>query len=398
MAVLLMISGGCSERGRPAEEGKTDGKREVSTVSGRAAADSAKSSYTPLNYPDDMRGVWVPCMALTLLEDERSEEAFCRKTEGLIRQCREQGLNTIIVQVRPFGDAIYPSELFPWSHILTGEQGKSPGFDPLSCILRIAHENKISVHAWINPLRIQVGNVPPELSPDNPYIVRKNENGTNAGFAFSVDGGTYYDPSDSRARKLIIDGVRELAQNYDIDGLQIDDYFYPSEETVYDEKSYRKYLGGLSSEALPLSQKEWRVNNINMTVAGIRSALMSVDERLVFGISPQGNMQNNEKLCADVESWCRQYGYADYICPQLYVSNSHPVLPFRTMAQPWLKMAEDSHIRLYCGLALYKQNTDADSGTWLTGEDIIKSQKEYSARSPCSGYILYSSEFLPEPE
>lgn len=389
--IWFIITGGCQET----EQSAAVDNKSIETVSAKETAVEAKSSYTPLNYPDDMKGVWIPCMALMLSEGERSEEAFCRKTEGLISQCRKHGLNTIIVQVRPFGDAIYPSRLFPWSHILTGEQGKAPGFDPLKCILRIAHENKISVHAWINPLRIQKGGIPNRLSSDNPYIIKKNKTDTDGGFAFSVDGGTYYDPSDPLARRLIIDGVRELAVNYPIDGLQIDDYFYPSEETGYDAQSYKNYLKSLSPEALPLSQHEWRKNNINMLVAGIRSALFSADNRLVFGISPQGNLQNNEKLCADVESWCRQYGYADYICPQLYVSNSHPVLPFRKMAQPWLEMTEGRSIRLYCGLALYKQNTDADSGTWLTGEDIIKSQSDFSCRSPCSGYMLYSCEYLP---
>ena len=339
--------------------------------------------------PTEMRGVWIPYMSLQLSEDERNEEAFKKKIGAMFDTCVSHKLNTVIVHVRPFGDAVYPSEYFPWSHIISGQQGKGVDFDPLKLLIEEAHRKGLSFHAWINPFRISTGHTPPSLSSDNPYSVWKNGSDT-----FSYQDGIYYDPASSRVRKLIVDGARELAEKYDIDGIQIDDYFYPSEEEGYDRQSYASYLKTVSQDAVPLTLSQWRKNNVNMLIAGIYSAVHQVKEDIVFGISPQCNFDNNEKLSADIQSWCRIEGYVDYICPQLYVSPNHPVFPFNALADEWKKTVQNENIRLYFGLGLYKAGTDADGGTWQDGADHLKNEIEYLRKIGADGFMLYAFDYL----
>ncbi len=346
---------------------------------------------------EEMRGVWIPCMTLQANEDERNEDGYREKIRTIMSTCEQNGLNTVIVQVRPFSDALYPSRYFPWSHILTGEQGVGVDFDPLAILLEQAHAHGLALHAWINPLRIRLGSVPEKLSEKNPAVVWKNDNNRdNDGYTFTDGDGEYYDPSWPEVRKLIIDGVRELAGQYDIDGLQIDDYFYPSDDGSFDKKSYERYVSSLNEGSTPLSQADWRKNNINMLVSGIRSALHRANSRAVFGISPQGNFENNEKLSADTASWCSVKGYADYLCPQLYVSMSHPVFPFRALADRWIAFTKDSSLPLYFGLGLYKAGTDADSGTWLSSSSNIREQIAYLRSKGVDGFILYAYDFLTD--
>lgn len=353
------------------------------------------SDSTALSAKDDeMRGVWIPCMSLVLDDSERSESGFREKFSDIAERCVKNGLNTVIVHVRPYGDAVYRSKIFPWSHILSGTQGKAVDFDPLKIMLEEAHKRGLAFHAWINPLRISTGQTPQKLSDDNPYIKWKSDPDTDISkYTFEYGGGIYYDPSAPEVRRLILDGVRELTENYDIDGIQIDDYFYPSEETDYDRKNYESYCGTISDGSVPLSQSEWRKNNINMLVCGMYDIVHGSGRDMVFGISPQCNFENNEKISADVKSWCSISGYADYICPQIYVSNDHPVFPFRELADEWCDFVTNG-MKLYFGLGLYKQETDADSGTWLDAGDVIASQKEYSRKKKTGGYILFSYDYL----
>ncbi len=343
----------------------------------------------------EMRGVWIPYMSLQLSEQERNELSFRKKIQSMLDTCVSNRINTIIVQVRPFGDAIYPSSYFPWSHIISGTQGKGVDFDPLSIILEEAHSRQLAVHGWINPFRISTGQTPPALSEDNPYIKwQKDRNTHNDSNTFSYDGGIYYNPASAEVRKLIIDGVKELAQNYELDGIQIDDYFYPSDQENFDHESYQQYLQTLSQNAAPLNLSQWRKTNINMLVSGIYSSIHHINPRMVFGISPQCNFDNNEKLSADITSWSRFEGYADYLCPQLYVSLQHPVFPFRELADKWKDTVTNQNTRLYFGLGLYKAGTDADSGSWLNASDNLRQEVEYLRKLGIGGFMLYAFDQL----
>lgn len=347
----------------------------------------------------EMRGIWIPYMSLTLSENERSETAFKQKIDKIIENCKKYKANTIIVQVRPFGDSIFPSEIFPFSHIISGTQGKSVNYDPLAYIIEKSHENNIDVHAWANLLRIKTEFTPLELSENNPYMIWQNDsNKENDDYTFEYDGGIYYNPAYSDVRKLIIDGITEIAKNYDIDGIQFDDYFYPSEETDYDKDSYKIYCNKTKNNGIPLSQSEWRKANIDTLISGVYSAVKSIDNNIVFGISPQGNIENDINSGADVYKWCSTNGYIDYICPQIYVSNEHPVLPFNNTAKRWKDILKCKNIKLYLGLGIYKAGTDADDGSWLTCDNNIQQQIEYGRKIGADGFMIYSYEYLDKQE
>ena len=333
----------------------------------------------------EMHGVWIPYMSLTLSESERTEKGFQKKVNEMAEKCAKYDINTAVIQVRPFSDAIYPSEIFPYSHIITGMQGTAPDFNPLEYIIKKFHEKNIAVHAWVNPLRISTGQTPSYIAESNP--AKKYP-------TFTYKDGVYYDVSYPEVRKLIIDGIAEIVKNYDIDGVQLDDYFYPSEDLDYDKKSYDNYAKSVKSDFLPVSQSEWRKANINMLVEGIYSKIHSLKNNVVFGISPQCNFDNNEKIGADVKVWCSQRGYVDYICPQIYVSNSHPTFPFNTLADRWKATVTNPDIKLYTGLGIYKAGSDADSGTWLSSDDNIKKQIEYTRKINADGFMLYSYDYL----
>lgn len=369
----------------PADSGLITNSSECS------AADAAPSQSSQ----QELRGVWIPCMTLQASEQERTENNYRKKMEAIMSDCEHRGLNTVIVQVRPFGDALYPSRFFPWSHILSGKQGVGVDFDPLQLIIEQAHAHKLAVHAWINPLRIKLGEAPDDFAETNPFVVWKNDKNTdNDHYTFTYEKGIYYDPSYPEVRQLIINGVRELGENYEIDGLQIDDYFYPSEEKSYDKESYRRYVKSVSKGSKTLSQEEWRENNINMLVAGIHAALKSTRSDAVFGIAPQGNLENNRLLSADVQSWCRIRGYADYLCPQLYVSMEHPLFPFEQLADQWIGLTKNTSIPVYFGLGLYKAGTDADSGTWLSHSSNIQEQIRSCRQKGADGFMLYDYDHL----
>lgn len=340
----------------------------------------------------EMLAVWVPYMSIDMSGTDRSENSYRKKIENIMKNIHDIGANTVIFQVRPFCDALYNSEIFPTSHIISEKQGETIGYDPLKTAIEIAHKYDLSFHAWINPLRIKSKEIPEPLADNNPYMIWKNDDiKENDNYTFTSGGSLYLNPAYPEVRKLIIDGAREITENYDIDGIQIDDYFYPENGGDFDKNEYNLYTK--ESGKIHLSLEEWRQENINMLVSGLYSATHEKNG-CVFGISPQCNTDNDIKMGADVFKWCSYFGYADYICPQLYISENHPTLPYKTAAEKWRKMTTQKNIKLYFGLALYKIGTDADNGTWLLKDNNIISQMEIGRKAGADGFMLYSYDSL----
>ncbi len=339
----------------------------------------------------EMRAVWVPYMTLDLKGDY-SESAFRRNFDEIATSAKNMHLNTLIVQVRPYADALYKSALYPWSHLLTGEQGRDPGYDPLEYMVRKSHELDLKIHAWINPLRIQKNNVPEKLSIENEYFKLKDDQDK----VFEVNNEKYFNPAYPQNRARIIDGVKEIVEKYSIDGIQFDDYFYPDSDGDFDKISFDSYRNNAKEN--PLSLHDWRCANIDSLVCGVYSAIKSVCPIVQFGISPQGNIQNDLKIGADVQKWCSSPGYVDYICPQLYVSLQHPSFPFEKMASQWHDVVKCNNIDLYYGLGVYKAGSDMDQGTWKNSDDILQKQIEYGRSNNMNGFMLYSWDYLFKPE
>ena len=366
---------------------------EVKTVStstmDTATNDNAKVEQNERS-AKEMRGVWVSYIELDMQnESDKSESAFREKFKDIAITSKNAGFNTLIVQVRPFCDALYKSAYFPYSHILSGEQGISPDYDALKVMCEICSELDLDIHAWVNPYRISTDSTPQVLSENNPYVI-DNELGEE------TENGVFLNPANKMARKLIIDGVTEIVKNYDVDGIQFDDYFYPTQDSEFDDEEYAEYVDTVGAMNC-MSVDNWRIANVNTLICDTYRAIHKISNDVDFGISPQGNIDNNAKIYADVKSWCICKGFVDYICPQLYYSLENPALTFENSLNSWASLDINKNVKLYVGLAGYKANSDADEGTWLYSNNILADEYKTAVNNEkVSGIMLYSYSALKD--
>ena len=385
VSVIAMLSVICiSSFTREKPPKKQNDINNIAALSSKATADTPKSD-------EEMRGVWVSYMELSMEnESSKTQKAFEDKFTEIAEKCRNSGFNTLIVQVRPFCDALYKSSYFPWSHILTGTQGENPQYDALQIMCDICEENNLKIHAWINPYRVSSNETPKKLSDNNPYI-------KNSKIGIKTDNGIFLDPSNETAQQLVCDGVKEIAENYDVDGIQFDDYFYPTENESFDKKQYEAYIEKYGKEN-SMSLDNWRMQNVNTLICKVYRTIKSVDSSVEFGISPQGNIGNNDGLYADVKSWCTCKGFADYICPQIYFSLENPALPFEDCLDSWTSLDFDENVKLYVGLGGYKAgNGEYDEETWLLSDSILADEYDILRNNKSvRGFMLYSYNSLED--
>lgn len=385
VSVIAMLSVICiSSFTREKPPKKQNDINNIAALSSKATADTPESD-------EEMRGVWVSYMELSMEnESSKTQKVFEDKFTEIAQKCRESGFNTLIVQVRPFCDALYKSSYFPWSHILTGTQGENPQYDALQIMCDICKENNLKIHAWINPYRVSSNETPKKLSDNNPYI-------KNTEIGIKTDNGIFLDPSNETAQQLISDGVKEIAENYDVDGIQFDDYFYPTEDESFDKKQYEAYIEKYGKEN-SMSLDNWRMQNVNTLICKVYRTIKSVDSSVEFGISPQGNIGNNDGLYADVKSWCTCKGFADYICPQIYFSLENPALTFKDCLNSWTSLDFDENVKLYVGLGGYKAgNGKYDEETWLLSDSILADEYDILHNNKSvRGFMLYSYSCLED--
>lgn len=385
VSVIAMLSVICiSSFTREKPPKKQNDIDNIAALSSKATADTPESD-------EEMRGVWVSYMELSMEnESSKTQKAFEDKFTEIAQKSRKSGFNTLIVQVRPFCDALYKSSYFPWSHILTGTQGENPQYDALQIMCDICKENNLKIHAWINPYRVSSNETPKKLSDNNPYI-------KNSEIGIKTDNGIFLDPSNETAQQLISDGVKEIAENYDVDGIQFDDYFYPTEDESFDKKQYEAYVEKYGKEN-SMSLDNWRMQNVNTLICKVYRTIKSVDSSVEFGISPQGNIGNNDGLYADVKSWCTCKGFADYICPQIYFSLENPALTFEDCLDSWTSLDFDENVKLYVGLGGYKAgNGEYDEETWLLSDSILADEYDILRNNKSvRGFMLYSYSCLED--
>ena len=353
-----------------------------------ASSAAAPTSASAAPIEGEIRAVWMSFYEL-MLPEGMSGDAFARKYEALFKQCEALGLNTIFIHVRPFSDAIYPSEYYPWSEILTGRQGTDPGYDPLRIFCDLATTHGLSVHAWINPFRAARTADITRLSAGSPTLRRLNQ---NDGWVRKAAGQFFWNPAVPETHALIYDGVRELLLNYDITGIHIDDYFYPTTAKEFDAAQYEIYrkAGGT------LSQDDWRRDLINVFVRGLYNTVKNTNPDATFSISPAGDIQKNySHLYADVAQWAREPGYCDWIIPQLYYGFEHQNVPFEAAAREWARLTYHPGCKLIFGLAAYKTGQEdefAGSGRleWTRQSDILARQTRLGRSLDTDGFALYS--------
>lgn len=372
----------------------SDNKIEMQpTVDTVISADTKITTRSHITHTGELRGVWVPYFNLSNGNSSMSEDEFKTHFDEIIKTAKENEINALFVHVRSHCDASYPSDIFPFSDIFTDSNITEPSYDPLEYMVEAAHNAGLEFHAWVNPYRItsDVDEEPmPQTSPCYEWYNSTDDSRKNI---IEYDGGLYLNPAMPQVRSLIISGIREIVSNYDIDGVHLDDYFYMFTEEEYDADEYQKYTESLSDEKEPLTLLQWRCANVNLLISGIYAVIKNADSEIQFGISPQGNMENDITMGADVYTWCSERGYIDYIAPQIYYNSDNPILPFEETVDSW-KSIITNNTKLYIGLALYKAGGEEDDGTWQESSDIIKSQVEYARTAGSEGFILYSWEYL----
>ncbi len=337
----------------------------------------------------DIRGVWLTCYELSGMIGNGKKD-YVDSVEKMLDICDSNGLNTVFIHVRPFGDSVYPSEIYPDSEYVLTKSGKTPDFDVLKTFIDLAHERNYDVHAWINPYRLSSKNQP-DLLPEKSIAKQSKYKDC---VVFTSDGA-YFDPSSDLARETILGGVREILDNYDVDGIHIDDYFYPATDKNFDKQSYETYCN--SGGKLKLAQ--WRRENVNVLVASIYSLVHTYEDK-VFSISPSGDIDKNINThYADVKLWLKSNGYADIIIPQIYYGFEHENMPFEDVAADWKKLDKGNGAALVCGLALYKQGSKdslAGSGAdeWIYDGNVIKNQVDCARKTGYCGYVLFSYAYL----
>lgn len=349
----------------------------------------------------EMRGVWVSYLDWNGWA--KDEAGYKKAMDQTLDLCVQKGLNAVFLQVRPDGDAMYPSQYFPWSKFASGTQGKNPGYDPLAYAVQAAHQRGLQIHAWINPYRITgYLNRYSDLCASNPAIAwAKDGDSSNDRWVLCQNGEYYYNPAIPQVRQLIIDGVKEIVTNYEVDGIHFDDYFYPNlddskTETWFDYPEYQ-------ASGTSLSVAAWRRNNVNELVKGVYSAVKSIRPQASFGISPEGYLQNLRKdtrQFTDVDTWMTQSGYVDYLMPQIYwgfeakQNGQAAGYAFTNCLNEWVTLKKKGNVKLYVGLALYKTGTDAADGNevpeWQRYHDIMKREVQAGrATGQVSGYCFY---------
>lgn len=368
---------------------KNEAKPTSTATVDTATIDSAVDEQ-PKKAEKEMRGVWVSYIELDMQnETDKSEASFREKFKNIAINSKNAGFNTLIVQVRPFCDALYDSKFFPYSHILSGKQGVNPGYDALEVMCEVCSQLDLDIHAWVNPYRISTDSTPQALSETNPYVI-DNEIGEE------TENGIFLNPANKMARNLIIDGVTEIVRNYDVDGIQFDDYFYPTQDSDFDDTEYADYVETVG-EMNCMSIDNWRLANVNTLICDTYRAIHKISDDVKFGISPQGNIDNNAQIYADVKTWCICKGFVDYICPQLYYSLDNPALTFEDSLTAWSNLDINKSVKLYVGLAGYKANSDADEGTWLYSDNVLSKEYKIAMQNEkVSGIMLYSYSALED--
>ncbi|MEQ1861283.1 MAG: family 10 glycosylhydrolase [Chthoniobacteraceae bacterium] len=303
----------------------------------------------------EFRGAWVASVHNLDWPSRPGLSAGAQQAElrGILDRAASLKLNAILLQVRPSCDALYESSREPWSAFLTGKQGASPGYDPLAFAIAEAHRRGIELHAWFNPFRAAVNSgasfASSHVSRTHPEWVRRH------------GSQLWLDPGEPAAREHVLGVMLDVVRRYDIDGLHIDDYFYPypakgAPASFADEASWKR-IGAKSG----LSRADWRRDNINRFVEAMYRGVKKTKSSVKVGISPfgiwrpgvpettQAFLDAYSHLFADSRLWLRE-GWCDYFTPQLYWSIDPPAQSFPVLLKWWREQAP-ARVAVWPGIA-----------------------------------------------
>ena len=313
-------------------------------------------------YPKrEFRGAWIQAVngQFRGIPTEKLKQTLIDQLNSL----RGAGINAIIFQVRPEADALYASQLEPWSRFLTGVQGQAPSpyWDPMQFMIDECHKRGMEFHAWINPYRVKTS-LKSELSPNHLYNIHPE-------WFVTYNNQLFFDPALPESRRHICMVVADIVSRYDVDAIHMDDYFYPYPAKGMDfpdDASFARYGGGFTNRA------DWRRSNVNILIQKIHETIRGLKPWVKFGISPFGiyrnekndplgsktnGLQNYDDLYADVLLWARN-GWVDYNIPQIYWQIGHPAADYETLVKWWAKNTENRP--LFIGQSVMNTIQNAD--------------------------------------
>jgi uncharacterized lipoprotein YddW (UPF0748 family) len=349
----------------------------------------------------EFRAAWIATVDNIDWPSRKGLSADSQKVEylRLLDMHQRNGLNAVIVQIRPATDAMYPSQYEPWSEWLTGVQGKppSPYYDPLQFMIEEAHKRGLEFHAWCNPYRAEFSIHKSSIAPT--HITRIHPE-------WFLNYGTtkYFDPGNKDAQDYVVKVIRDIVSRYDIDAIHFDDYFYPYRipgKEFPDDASYAKYGNGMNRD-------DWRRSNVDSIIFKLSKAIKEENKHCEFGISPFGVWRNKDKdpdgsdtqagqtnyddLYADILLWLKN-GWIDYVAPQLYWEFSQPRAPYGVLLDWWSKHTYGRHC--YIGLGLYRAGSNA---AWRDPSLIPKQIQALREAPNVQGAIYFSSKsFVKNP-
>ena len=334
------------------------------------------SGFAPITVPDTTpapsptaepaasqpyHAVWVSYLEW-LQVDFSSAQAFSADIAAMFDNIADLGATVVLAQVRPFGDALYPSDYYPFSHLCTGTQGQGPGFDPLALLVQAAHARGLQLEAWINPYRLQSGSMP-LLCAQSPALLHPE-------WTKTTSTGLYLNPASTKVRAFISDAVAELCHNYDLDGIHFDDYFYPTTDPAFDADDY-------AAAGTALSLDDWRRQNVNALMSLCYQTAHQYGVR--FGAAPVGDPDRSyADQYSDAALWLAQGGYVDYLMPQLYwgqnyTKNGNTAQSLSQLAARWAALPRAEGVTLAVGLGAYRIGDGDGSdtpGEWSTGHSL----------------------------
>jgi uncharacterized lipoprotein YddW (UPF0748 family) len=305
---------------------------------------------------------------------------------------QRNGMNAVIVQIRPATDAFYPSQYEPWSEWLTGKQGRppSPYYDPLQFMIEETHKRGMEFHAWCNPYRavFKIG----VSSIAQTHVTRLHPN-----WFLNYGDTKYFDPGNKEVQQYVANVIRDIVRRYDVDAIHFDDYFYPyriSGKEFPDDASYNKYGNGMTKD-------DWRRSNVDSIIVLLGKVIKEEKSYCKFGISPFSVWRNKEKdmegsdsragqtnyddLYADIVLWLKNK-WIDYVAPQLYFEFEHKAVPFQSMLDWW---ANHSYGRqCYIGLGIYRAGSNA---AWRDKTILPRQIDAIRKTENVQGMIFFSS-------
>lgn len=353
--------------------------------------------YSKKEQLEELRAAWIATVFNIDWPSKSNLSAAVQQQEftQMLDQLKQMGMNAVFVQVRPSSDALYPSELVPWSKVLTGQQGKDPGYDPLAFMIEETHKRGMEFHAWFNPFRANTDNKIETLVDNHPAKLHPE-------WVVDHNNLLIYNPGIPAVREHVVETIMEVVNRYDVDGVHLDDYFYPyGDKPFADDDTYKTYNPKKISD-----KGDWRRDNINQFVAQLSESIKDAKSHVQFGISPFGIWRNQktdptgsatngqssyDNLYADTRAWI-QNEWIDYVAPQLYWSIGFKAAAYDILVDWWVQETKNSNVKLYIGQGAYRLGSNQTD--WSNSEAIIGQLKYNRQRPEVKGSIFFSAKNL----